>query len=105
MAYEVKRVSVVGVLCVTFGSRGMVRVLMRGFYGFRGVTTEVSAAFRAEEGGDSLRFHRRESVNNNIFDPVGVVTRMAAILVPIAGDRVEGQELVHDGVRHLVAPQ
>ena len=83
----------------------MVGVLMRAFYGFRGVPTEVSAAFRAEEGGYSLRFHWRESVNNDIFDPVGVVTRMAAILVPIAADRIEGQVLVHDRICHLVAPQ
>ena len=94
-----------GFLCCKSWLRCMVGVLMRGFYGFRGVTTEVSTAFRADEGGDSLWLHRRKSVNNNIFDPVDVVTRMAAILVPIAADRIEGQVLVHDRICHLVAPQ
>ena len=51
----------------------MIRVLERAFYGLRGVTTEVSIAFRAEEGGDSFRFYRRESVNHDFFDPVGMV--------------------------------
>ena len=63
----------------------MIRVLQRAFYGLRGVITEVSAAFRADEGGDSFRFYRRESVNHDFFNPVGMVTRTAAILVPIAG--------------------
>ena len=75
----------IGLSMLKMWLRDMIRVLQRAFYGFRGVTTEASTAFRADEGGDSLRFYRRESVNNNIFDPVGVVTRMAAILVPIAG--------------------
>ena len=83
----------------------MVGVLMRVFYGFRGVATEASAAFGTDEGGDSLRFHWRKSVNNDIFDPVGMATRTAAILVPIAADRIEGQVLVHDRICHLVAPQ
>ena len=94
-----------GVLCVTIGSRGMVGVLSRAFYWFRGIATEASAAFGADEGGDSFRFHRRESIHHDIFDPVGMATRTAAILVPIAAPRVEGQELVHDRVGHLVAPQ
>ncbi len=83
----------------------MVGVLARAFYWFRGVATEVSAAFGADEGGDSLRFYRREGVNDDIFDPVGMATRTATILVPIAAPRVEGQEVVHDRVGHLVAPQ
>jgi len=84
MFYELEIVSVVGVLCVILGLRGVVWVLARAFYGFRGVTTEVSAAFRAEKGGDSLRFHRRESIDHDIFDPVGVVTRTATVAVPLA---------------------
>ena len=59
-------------------------MLKRAFYRFRGVTTEAVAAFRADEGRESFRFNRWESVNNDIFDPVSVVTRTAAILVPIA---------------------
>ena len=66
------------------GLRSVIWVLERAFYWFRSVTTEVSAAFRAYERGDSLRFNRRESVNDDIFDPVGMVTRTAAVAVPIA---------------------
>ena len=67
MAYELKIMFVVGVLCVIIGSRGVVWVLARAFYGFRGVATEVSAAFRAEKGGDSFRFHRRERIDHDLF--------------------------------------
>ena len=84
MVYDLKMVSVVGVLCVIIGSRGVIRVLARAFYGYRGVTTEVSAAFRAEKGGDSFRFHRREGIDHDLFNPVGVITRTAAVAVPIA---------------------
>ena len=75
---------VVRVLCVIIGSRGVIRVLARAFYGYRGVTTEVSPAFRAEKGGDSLRFHGWERIDHDIFDPVGVVTRTATVAVPLA---------------------
>jgi len=84
MFYELEIVSVVGVLCVIIGLRGVVWVLARAFYGFRGVTTEVSATFRADQGGDSFRFHRRERIDHDLFNPVGVVTRTAAVVVPIA---------------------
>ena len=84
MVYDLKMVSVVGVLCVIIGLRGVIRVLARAFYGYRGVTTEVSAAFGAEKGGDSLRFHGWEGIDYDLFDPVGVVTRTATVAVPIA---------------------
>ena len=84
MVYVLKIVSVVGALCVAIVSSGVIWVLARAFYGYRGVTTEVSAAFRAEKGGDSFRFHWRERIDHDIFNPVGVVTRMAAVAVPIA---------------------
>ena len=84
MVYELEIVSVVGVLCVIIGSRGVIWVLARAFYGYRGVTTEVSPAFRAEKSGDSLRFYWRERIDHDIFNPVGVVTRTAAVAVPIA---------------------
>jgi hypothetical protein len=66
-------------------SGGVIRVLTRAFHRFRGVATEASAAFWADEGRESFRFHRRESVNDDLFDPVRMVTRTAAIPVPIAG--------------------
>ena len=84
MVYDLKMVSVVGVLCVIIGSRGVIRVLARAFYGYRCVTAKAFAAFRAEKGGDSLRFHGWESIDYDIFNPVGVVTRTAAVAVPIA---------------------
>ena len=80
-------------------------MLSRVFRWFRGVTTEVSAAFRADDGGESFRFNRRESVNNDIFDPVSMVTRTAAVFVPFAGGRIESQEFVHYWVGHVSAPQ
>ena len=84
MFYELEIVSVVGVLCVIVGLRGVVWGLARAFYGYRGVATEVSTAFRAEKGGDSFRFHRWERINHDLFNPVGVVTRTATVAVPIA---------------------
>jgi len=98
-------VPVADALCVTIGSGCVVRVLSRAFHRFRGVTTKAAAAFWADDGRESLRFNRWESINNNIFDPVGMVTRTAAVFVPTAGNRVEFQELVPDRIRHIVVPQ
>jgi len=83
----------------------VVRVLSRAFHRFRCVAAEATAAFGANDGRESFRFNRRESINNNIFDPVGMVTRTAAVFVPTAGNRVEFQELVPDWICHIVAPQ
>ena len=106
MFYELETVSVIGVLCVIIGSRGVIRVLLRLFYGFRGVTTEVSATFRAEKGGDSFRFHRWERINHDLFNPVGVVTRTATVAVPIArpGEGFVGRQFQRF-VFHRAAPQ
>ena len=90
--------------CCTSSLRGMIRVLTRVFYLFRSITTEASAAFRAYDGRESFRLNRRKSVNDNIFDPVSMATRTAAVFVPFAGIRIELQELVHDWVGHIVAP-
>ena len=57
--------------------KNVLRVLERAFYRFRGVATEAAAAFRADDGRESFRFNWRESVNHDIFDPVGM-----AILLP-----------------------
>lgn len=89
----------------TNGSRGVIRVLSGVFCWFRGVTTEVAAAFRAYDGRESVRLNRRESINNNIFNPVSIATRTAAVFVPFAGVRIEFQELFPDRVGHIVAPQ
>jgi len=64
--------------------RYVIRVLKRAFYLFGSVTAEATATFRADDVGESLRFDWRESVNNDIFDPISMVTRTAAIPVPIA---------------------
>ena len=106
MAYVLKIVSVVGALCVAIGSRGVIWVLTRAFYGYRGVATEVSTAFRAEKGGDSFRFHRWERINHDLFNPVGVVTRTATVAVPIArpGEGFVGRQFQRF-VFHRAAPQ
>jgi len=62
----------------------VVRVLSGAFYLLGVVPTEISAAFRAYQSGDSLRFNRWKSIDNNIFNPIGMVTRTAAVFVPIA---------------------
>jgi len=80
-------------------------VLSGVFCRLRGVATEVAAAFRAYDGRESLRLNRRESVNNDIFDPVCMVTRTAAIFVPFAGIWIESQELVHYWIGHILVPQ
>ena len=59
---------------------GMIWVLARAFYRFRSVTTEASAAFRADDGRESFRFNRRESVNHDFFDPVGIVKAWMELL-------------------------
>ena len=91
--------------CCTSRLRGVIRVLTRAFYLFRSITTEVTSAFRAYDGRESFRLNRRESINDNIFDPVSMVTRTAAVFVPFAGIRIELQELFHDRICHIVAPQ
>jgi len=62
----------------------MIRVFKRAFYLFRSVTAEAAAAFRADDVRESFRFNRWKSVSNDIFDPVGMATRTAAVSVPIA---------------------
>ena len=84
MVFEKQKGLAKGYMWSTNGLRGVIGVLTRAFYWFGAVTTEVSAAFRAYECWDSLRFNRRESVNDDIFYPVGMVTRTAAVAVPIA---------------------
>ncbi len=84
MGCEVERVYKVDFVRCTISLRGVIWVLKRAFYLIRSVTTEVASAFRAYDGRETFRFNRRESVNNDIFDPVSMVTRTAAILVPIA---------------------
>lgn len=86
------------------GLSDVVRVLTRAFHRFRGVTAEVPAAFRADDSRESLRFRIRKRIYHDIFDPVGVVTRTAAIFVPTAWIRIEGQELVHHQIGHRIAP-
>jgi len=94
MVYDLKMVSVVGVLCVIIGSRGVIRVLARAFDGFRGVTTEATAAFRADDGRESLRFNWRESVNKfkkahtiGIGTVIGKIRCRMAIAIKNTGKR------------------
>jgi len=39
-----------------------------------GVPEELASAFRADERRASSRFRRREPIDNDVFDPVVVVT-------------------------------
>ena len=78
------RVSNVSFLWCSNGLHEVIRVLERAFNRFRSITTEAAATFRADDGRESFRFNWWESVNHDIFDPVSMVTRTAAILVPIA---------------------
>ena len=87
------------------GLSGVIRMLSGAFYRYRGVTAEVAAAFRADEGRESLRFRIRKRIHYDLFDPVGMATRTAAVFVPTAGIRIEGQELVHHRIGHGIAPR
>ena len=77
--------SEVDFICCIKGLGGVIRALKRAFYLFRSVPTEAAAAFRADNVGESFRLNRWESINNDIFNPVGMATRTTAIPVPIAG--------------------
>ena len=105
MFYEVKKESEFDFFVIPV-SDCMIWVLQRPFYGFGGVAAEASAAFRADDGGESSRLIRRKSVNNDIFNPISMFTRTAAILVPIARP---GEGLVRLWLQwflaHLVTPQ
>jgi len=83
---------------------GVIRVLTRVFHRLRGVTTEVTAAFRADDSRESLGFRIRKRIYHSLFDPVGMATRTAAVFVPTAGIRIEGQERVHHRIGHRIAP-
>ena len=47
---------------------------VRLLFGDGGVPEEVASAFWADERRASSRFRRREPVDNDVFDPVAVVT-------------------------------
>lgn len=104
MVFEEQKGSTVGFMWHTNRSRGVVGVLSRVFHRFRGVTSEVTTAFRADDSRESLRFRIRKRIYHDIFDPVGMATRTAAVFVPTAGIWIEGQELVHHRIGHRIAP-
>jgi len=84
---------------------GVIGVLSGVFYRFGGVTAEVAAAFRADDGRESLGLGIWKRIHHNIFDPVGMATGTAAVFVPTAGIWIEFQKLVHEWVGHSAAPQ
>ncbi len=105
MFYEVKKESAFGFFVIPV-SDSVIRVLAGLFYRFGGVTSEVFAAFWADDGGESSRLIRRESVNDDIFDPVGMITRTASVFVPIARPCEGLVRLWFQWfLAHLVAPQ
>ena len=103
MVNEAQRGSTMSDIRSTNGLSGMIGMLSGAFYWFRGVTAEVTAAFRADDGRESLRFHIWKRIHHDIFDPVRVATRTAAILVPTAGIRIEFQKLFPCRVCHILA--
>lgn len=105
MVYAAQKGSTMRYLRSTNGLSGVIGVLSGAFDRFCGVTAEVTAAFWADDGRETLGFHIWKRVHHNIFDPVGMATRTAVVFVPFAGVRIELQELVHDWVGHIVAPQ
>ena len=105
MFYEVKKELAFDFFVIPV-SDSVIRVLQGPFYRFGGVTAEASAAFRADDGGESSRLIWWESVNDDIFNPVCMITRTAAVFVPIARPcegfvRLWFQWLL----AHLVTPQ
>jgi len=86
---------------------GVIGVLERTFHRFRWVITEVTAAFGADDGSQSPRFGWWERINNDIFDPISMVTGTAAILVPIARscEWFVGFLWFHRALVHLVIAQ
>ena len=87
----------------TNGLSGVIGVLSGAFYRFRGVTAEVAAAFRADDSRESLRLHIWKRVHHDVFNPVGMVTRTAAIFVPAAWIWIEFQKLFPYRVCHIAA--
>lgn len=87
------------------GLSGVIGMLTGAFHRFRGVTAEVTAAFGADDGRESLRFRIRKRIYHDIFDPIGVVTRTAAVFVPAAGIGIEFQKLVPYRVCHIASPE
>jgi len=83
MLYKVKKESAFDFFVIPVSDR-MIWVLQGPFYGFGGVVAEAFAAFRADERGASSRGIRGESVHDDIFNPIRVITRTAAVFVPIA---------------------
>lgn len=105
MIFDVQKGMMIGYICSMNRSRGMIGMMTRVFCWFRGVATEVSAALRAYDGRESIMFYIRKRIYHNIFNPVSMVTRTAAVFVPFAGIWVEFQKLFPDRVGHFVAPQ
>ena len=58
------------------------------------VPEELAAAFRADQRRASSRFRRWEPIDNDVFDPVAMVTGTAAVVVPV-GRRVPGHLRQH----------
>ena len=63
---------------------GLVGLGEGAYFGLGGVAEEDSTALGAHQGRVSPRFGWGESVQDDIFDPIGMVTRMAAILGPFS---------------------
>ena len=70
------------------GREGVMKLIglyERVFRGFGGVAAKVSATFGAVQGWEALWFSWGERVNDDILDPIGMLTGAATISVPFAG--------------------
>ena len=61
------------------GFRLQVRLLFRN----GGIPEELATAFGTDQRRASARFGRWEAVDDDVFDPVAVITGMATVVVPV----------------------
>ena len=73
---------------VNLGRKGVVKLIglyKRVFRGFGSVAKKVVATFRAVQGREATRLGWGERINDDILDPIGMLTGAATISVPFAG--------------------
>ncbi len=73
---------------MNLGRKGVVKLIglyKRVFGGFGSVTEKVAATFRAVQRWEATRFSWGECINDDILDPIGMLTGAATISVPFTG--------------------
>lgn len=102
MIFEEQKGLAMGYIWSINGSRGVIGMLSGVFCWFRGVATEANDEFRAYDGRESLRLNRRESVNDNIFNPGRMVKRKAVGFVKYDDRRIQGKKLFQNWVWYIL---